>query len=192
MERWVSRSDARQRDYAVPREFADVTSMRPRSLREDERSLSEIYEPHWRSSSTWRELPLHRMQLLQQRKDKVGVSKAAWNVRSYPERSRCPDCARLGRMAEERTRLDLSAGAACCAGLRVSGHCSGRIDVLELLSCADIRFFVEVVSEAGTSSGGSSRSCPNLTLDSVVKDLQLSAAQWTVEVTPPPALTITR
>ena len=65
---------------------------------------------------------------------------------------------------------------------------SGRIDVLELLSCADIRFFVEVVSDAGEVERRLFQTMSDLTLDAVVEDLQLSPAQWRVKVTPPPSL----
>jgi hypothetical protein len=65
---------------------------------------------------------------------------------------------------------------------------SGRIDVLELLSCDDIRFFVEVISEAGEVERRLFQAMPDVTLASVVGDLQLSPAHWNVEVTPPPGL----
>jgi hypothetical protein len=65
---------------------------------------------------------------------------------------------------------------------------SGRIDVLELLSCVDIRFFVEVVSDADELERRLFQTMPDLTLEALVEDLQLSATQWTVKVTPPPSL----
>jgi hypothetical protein len=65
---------------------------------------------------------------------------------------------------------------------------SGRIDVLELLSCADVRFFVEVVQDDGQIERRLFQTMPDLALAVIVDDLQLSAEQWQVKVTPPPTL----
>ena len=64
---------------------------------------------------------------------------------------------------------------------------SGRIDVLELLSCADVRFFVEVVQDGGEVERRLFQTTAELTLAAIAADLQLPAAQWQVKVTPPPA-----
>jgi len=63
---------------------------------------------------------------------------------------------------------------------------SGRIDVLELLSCADVRFFVEVVQDNGEVERRLFQTTAELTLEAIAGDLQLPAAQWQVKVTPPP------
>jgi hypothetical protein len=63
---------------------------------------------------------------------------------------------------------------------------SGRIDVLELLSCADVRFFVEVLQDNGEVERRLFQTTSDLTLAAIADDLQLPAAQWQVKVSPPP------
>jgi hypothetical protein len=65
---------------------------------------------------------------------------------------------------------------------------SGRIDVLELLSCRDMRFFAEIVSDAGVLERRLFQMMPDTPLNEIVRQLQLSSEHWTVEVTPPPSL----
>ena len=65
---------------------------------------------------------------------------------------------------------------------------SGRIDVLELLSCKDIRFFVEIVSDRGEVERRLLQNMPDERLCSLVKRLGLSPEHWTLQVTPPPSL----
>jgi hypothetical protein len=62
---------------------------------------------------------------------------------------------------------------------------SGRIDVLELLSCKDIRFFVEIVSSTGEVERRLFQKMPHDTLQRIVDSLGLSAKHWTLEVSPP-------
>lgn len=65
---------------------------------------------------------------------------------------------------------------------------SGRIDVLELLSCGDVRFFVEVIQDDGQIERRLFQTMPDLTLAVIANDLQLATEQWQVKVTPPPSL----
>jgi hypothetical protein len=62
---------------------------------------------------------------------------------------------------------------------------SGRIDVLELLGCKDIRFFVEILTDTGELERRLFQEMPDKTLDSVVHELGLSADYWELTVTPP-------
>jgi hypothetical protein len=64
---------------------------------------------------------------------------------------------------------------------------SGRIDVLELLGCTDLRFFAEVVQDGGEIERRLFQTTAHLTLAAIAADLQLPAMQWQVKVTPPPA-----
>jgi len=63
---------------------------------------------------------------------------------------------------------------------------SGRIDVLELLSCTDSRFFVEVVGERGEPERRLFQTMPEVSLAHVAEDLQLAPGMWQAKVTPPP------
>jgi SIR2-like domain len=168
-----------------------VYAVRARSGK-DERSLAHIYQA---SLALFRHLNRKnyrciRMGLLATGgKEKTGVSEKRWMVRSYPERFSFIQTVRAWA-AWRKTKPKRN----CRLALHVvldfvyQDIASGRIDVLELLSCPDIRFFVEVVSAAGEVERRLFQAMPNLTLDLLVKDLQLTAAQWTLEVTPPPDL----
>ena len=168
-----------------------VYAVRARSGK-DERSLAHIYKA---SLALFRHLNgknyrCIRMGLLATGgKEKTRVSGARWMVRSYPERFSFIQTVRA--WADWRkTKPKRNCRLAFHVVLDLVYHdiASGRIDVLELLSCPDIRFFVEVVSAAGEVERRLFQAMPNLTLDLLVKDLQLTAAQWTLEVTPPPGL----
>ena len=172
--------------------FADrhVYAVRARSEK-DERSLSHIYEASLalfeRVGQDYRCI---RMQLLATGgKDKIGVSDVEWKVRNYPERFSFGQTVRAWAAWRKK-----NSSVNCKLALHVvldtvyQDIASGRIDVLELLTCEDIRFFVEVVSEVGEVERRLFQEMPDLTLGTVVKSLQLSAAEWTMKVTPPPSL----
>ncbi|MFL5309073.1 MAG: SIR2 family NAD-dependent protein deacylase [Myxococcales bacterium] len=61
---------------------------------------------------------------------------------------------------------------------------SGRIDVLELLSCRDVRFWAETVSSTGELERRLFQEMPDTPLRDVLRALNLSANHWTVEVSP--------
>ena len=65
---------------------------------------------------------------------------------------------------------------------------SGRVDVLELLSSRDVRFFAEVVSSTAEVERRLFQLMPDTTLKELVSDLQLSPDHWQFEITPPPSL----
>lgn len=172
--------------------FADrhVYAVRARSEK-DERSLSHIYEASLalfeRVGQDYRCI---RMQLLATGgKDKIGVSDVEWKVRNYPERFSFGQTVRAWAAWRKK-----NSSVNCKLALHVvldtvyQDIASGRIDVLELLTCEDIRFFVEVVSEVGEVERRLFQEMPDLTLGTVVESLQLSAAEWTMKVTPPPSL----
>jgi SIR2-like protein len=66
---------------------------------------------------------------------------------------------------------------------------SGRLDVLEILSCEDVRFATEIVRDDRTVERRVFERYPRTTrLRDIVKQLDLSVHQWTVEVSPWPTL----
>jgi hypothetical protein len=65
---------------------------------------------------------------------------------------------------------------------------SGRIDVLEILSCADVRFFVEIVQDDGGIERRPFQRSADQKLGALVEELRLPLDLWTMEVTPPPSL----
>jgi hypothetical protein len=167
-----------------------VYAVRARSEK-DERSLAHVYDASLalfqHVAERYRGI---RMQLLATGgTDKAGVTNAEWRVRNYPERFSFVQTVRAWA-AWRKTHPAVECKLTLHVVLDSVYHdiASGRIDVLELLSCADIRFFVEVVSDAGEIERRLFQTMPDLTLAEVVEDLQLSTAQWTVKVTPPPSL----
>lgn len=170
----------------------DVYAVRARS-EEDERSLLHIYKA---SRALFEHVAKHyrciRMQLLATGgMDKIGVSKEEWKVRNYPERFSFGQTVRAWadwRKTNSNSRVNCKLALHVVLDSVYQDIASGRINVLELLTCADIRFFVEVVSESGEVERRLFQEKPDLEFGEVVKDLQLSPAQWTVKVTPPPSL----
>lgn len=119
--------------------------------------------------------------------DKTGVTAQEWQVRRYPERFSFVQTLRA--WAEWRRRAPANT---CRLVLHVvvdsvfQAIASGRIDVLELLSCTDMRFFVEVIGAGGELERRLFQTRPDLPLAEVVADLQLAPAEWSVRVSPPP------
>jgi hypothetical protein len=66
---------------------------------------------------------------------------------------------------------------------------AGRLDVLELLSCEDVRFSTEIVRDDHTIERRVFEQPPRTTkLAAIAKQLDLAARQWTLEVSPRPSL----
>jgi hypothetical protein len=139
-----------------------VYAVRARSEK-DERSLAHIYDA---SLALFEHVAERyrciRMQLLATGgRDKLGVSDEDWKVRNYPERFSFVQTVRAWAAWRKN-----NPGVDCRLALHVvldsvyQDIASGRIDVLELLSCADIRFFVEVVSDAGEVERRLFQTCP--------------------------------
>jgi hypothetical protein len=166
-----------------------VYAVRARS-ETDERNLAHIYDA---ALALFTHLDGRyrcvRMQLLATGgTEKQGQDASNWKVRNYPERFSFIQTVRAWAAWRRK-----NPGKDCRLALHVvldtvyRDIASGRIDVLELLSCEDIRFFVEVVSDSGELERRLYQAMPDITLRSVATgDLQLSPAHWTVEVTPPP------
>jgi len=176
-------------------EYADghVYAVRPRSEKKNVSSLTDIYDA---SLALFEQVPegcrCIRMQLLATGgRDKIGVSDKKWKVRNYPERFSFVQTVRAWadwRKKNSNSRIDRKLVLHVVLDTVYQDIASGRIDVLELLTCEDVRFFVEVVSEADEVERRLFQKMPDYMLDTMVKDLQLSATQWTVKVTPPPSL----
>lgn len=156
----------------------------------DVRSLSHIYDASLALfEHVAKKYCCIQMQLLATGgKDKTGKSEAAWKVRFYPERFSFVQTVRAWAIWRKKNpKVNCRLTLHVVLDLVYQDIASGRIDVLELLSCFDIRFFVEVVSDAGDIERRLFQCMPEITLDTVVKDLQLSVDQWTVQITPPPS-----
>jgi hypothetical protein len=152
----------------------------------DERSLSHIYNA---ALALFEYVTAHyrciRMQLLAA----GGVDKyEVGDVRTYPERFSFVQIVRAWATWRERYPT-----AVCRLALHIvldlvyQDIASGRIDVLELLSCKDIRFFVEIVSDTGEIERRLFQEMPDKTLGPLVDSLGLSPEHWELEVTPPPS-----
>jgi hypothetical protein len=157
----------------------------------DERGLSHIYDASLALfTHVGTRYDCIRMQLLATGgQEKRGVPASAWKVRTYPERFSFVQTVRAWAAWRER-EPDAPCRLALHVVLDAVYHdiASGRLDVLELLSCRDIRFFVEVISDAGEVERRLVQAMPDVTLRSIVQDLQLSPAHWHVEISPPPSL----
>lgn len=195
MQGWGVKSNSKLDKITEPYlgEFAGrhVYAVRARSEGEDVRSLAEIYNA---SLALFEHLAgryrrIHMQLLATGGTDKRGVSAQTWQVRSYPERFSFIQTVRAWAVWKKKNpQIDTRLMLHVVLHSVYQDIASGRIDVLELLSCDDIRFFVEVISEAGEVERRLFQAMPDVTLGSVVEDLQLSPAHWNVEVTPPPAL----
>ena len=153
----------------------------------DERSLAEVRDaslalfewvaPRFRCI---------RMQLLATGgQDKVDL--ANWKVRNYPERfSFVQTVTAWASWRRAHPHVDCRLVLHVVADSVFREIASGRIDVLELLSCTDSRFFVEVVGERGELERRLFQTMPEVSLAHVAEDLQLAPGMWQAKVTPPP------
>jgi hypothetical protein len=173
--------------------YADrhVYAVRARSEK-DERGLSHVYDA---ARALFEHVAARyrciRMQLLASGgADKQGVSQAEWKVRPYPERFAFAQTVRAWGDWRRAGHQEVD----CKLALHVVAEpvyreiASGRIDVLELLSCSDVRFWAEVVSENGEFERRLFQEDPKTTLGDVVRELNLSPEHWTFEVSPAPSL----
>ena len=168
-----------------------VYAVRARRPGADERSLEDIFQAalalFGHVQDRYRCI---RMQLLATGgRDKIDVPQAKWQVRWYPERFSLiqivrawakwrkddgnPNCRLALYLVQEAVYQDIA---------------SGRIDMLELLSCQDIRFFVEVATDRGEVERRLFQSLPDRSLGDIMRDVQLSPEHWTFELTPPASL----
>ena len=158
----------------------------------NERTLSDIYkaalalfEHRYRPSA--RPYDCIRMELLAAR----GTDKqeGTGDCRTYPERFSFVQIVRAWAYWR-----DQHPKVACRLALHIvlesvyRDVASGRIDVLELLSCKDIRFFAEIVSDTGEIERRLFQDMPKERLCSIVERLGLSPEHWKLQVTPPPSL----
>jgi hypothetical protein len=155
----------------------------------DERSLAQVHDASLALfEHVGPQFRCIRMQLLATGgQDKIDL--ATWKVRNYPERFsfiqtlRAWAAWRRGHPGHD-TRLALHV----VADAVFRDIASGRIDVLELLSCIDMRFFAEVVGEHGEIERRLLQILPGTPLAAVADDLQLAPGIWQAKVTPPPGI----
>ena len=165
----------------------DVYAVRARSGA-DKRSLLHVYDAALRLfQEVAKSYRCIHMQLLAA--GAPDTTEAQANVRIYPERFSFVQIVRAWATWRKQ-----NPAVGCRLALYILSDsvyqdiASGRIDVLELLSCTDIRFFVEILAQTGELERRLFQSMPGETLKSLVDRLGLSPRHWTLEVTPPPSL----
>jgi len=173
-------------------EFGDsaVIGVRARAEGSDVRNLSCIYDASLalfeHAAARYRCI---RMQLLSTGGvDKFDATAPSYELSNFPERFSFIQTLRAWtawRKSNPRRRCRLVLHVVLDTVYQ--DIASGRIDVLELLSCADVRFFVEVLQDNGEVERRLFQTTSDLTLAAIAGDLQLPSAQWQVRVSPPPA-----
>ena len=195
MERWGVETDKRFKpdkvnDYLAQWGHHPVYAARARD-ENDRPRLSDVYPA---SKVLFEHVAEHynriRMQLLAVGSKKTDEkSTREYDRRNYPERFSFIQTVRAwAAWRKKNPKVDCRLALHVVVDSVYQDIASGRIDVLELLSCEDIRFFVEVVSETGEVERRLFQEMPNWTLADLIKDLQLSPSHWTVKVTPPPGV----
>jgi hypothetical protein len=111
------------------------------------------------------------------------------DVRPFPERYSFVQTVRAWgdwRRARGNRNVD------CCLALHVIAPsvymdlASGRIDVLELLSCVDLRFWAEIAAQSEEFERRLFQTSSKEKVSAIVRKLNLSPPHWTVEVSPAP------
>jgi SIR2-like protein len=166
-----------------------VFAVRARS-RADERSLAHVYNASLdlfkRVAHRYRCI---RMQLLATGGTDKQAAVDHWKVRNFPERFSFIQTVRAwGTWRAANPGVDCRLSLHVVLDAVYHDVASGRIDVLELLSCRDLRFFVEVIRDGADLERRLFQVMPDTPLDDIVRQLQLSPAHWTMQVTPPPSL----
>jgi hypothetical protein len=157
----------------------------------DERELSHIHDASLdffqRVAPRYQRI---RMQLLATGGvDKLDSTSSAWRVRNYPERFSFIQTVRAwGEWRRAHPDANCQLAIHVVLDAVYLDIASGRIDVLELLSCSDLRFFVEVIADGGEIERRLLQMLPQTAIDDLIAQLQLSPDCWTLEVTPPPSL----
>lgn len=121
--------------------------------------------------------------------DKTGVTAQEWQVRRYPERFSFVQTVRAWGAWRRRPQAKANTCRLVLYLVQdsvIQAVAGGRIDVLELLSCTDMRFFAEVVGEGGELERRLFQTKPELPLAEVAADLQLARDEWELRVSPPP------
>jgi SIR2-like protein len=168
----------------------DVFGVRARSAG-DERSLADIYDASLdlfnRTGHRYRRI--HMQLLATGGTDKRGVSDHEWKVRTYPERFSFIQTVRAwGAWRESHPDTDCRLTLHVVLDVIYLDVASGRLDVLELLTSRDLRFFVEIVGDNGRLERRLFQMMPDVRIRDVIEQLQLASRYWTMTVTPPPSI----
>ena len=114
---------------------------------------------------------------------------ADWSVRPFPERFSFIQIVRAWG-AWRRAHPDMP----CRLALHLVAPsvymeiASGRVDVLELLSCADVGFWAEILTDSGDVERRLFQVEQDLPLSQIVSEMNLSPDHWMVQVSPAPTL----
>lgn len=168
--------------------FGDLPVFAVRARTEsDERSLAQV---HHASVALFEQVApqfrcIHMQLLASGGQDKVDP--ATWKVRNFPERFSFIQTVRAwASWRRVHPLVDCRLVLHVMADSVFRDITSGRIDVLELLSCIDIRFFAEVLGDRGELERRLFQTMPDVRLEAVARDLQLVSGRWEAKVTPPP------
>lgn len=168
-----------------------VYAVRARSAK-DERALSFVHDaalalfaeagPRYRCI---------RMQLLacggaEKMADNEG---SPWQQRPFPERFSFIQIVRAyGEWRRKHPRSECRLVLHVVDELVAMEIAAGRIDVVELLGCVDVRFWVEVVGDQGEIERRLFQRLQDCRLDTIVADMNLPESGWSLEVSPYPSL----
>lgn len=154
----------------------------------DQRSLVDVHRAARRLFDTV--APQHRrihLQLLAAGGTEKIAGARPRDMRHFPERFSFAQIVRAwGAWRRDQPDVPCRLALYVMADNLLQDIAGGRIDVPELLTCADLRFFAEVVGSAGELERRLYQVAPEAPLGDIVDDLQLEPACWRVFVSPPP------
>jgi SIR2-like domain len=168
----------------------DVFAVRARS-ETDTRGLADIYRA---SMALFEHVATRyrciRMQLLASGgTDKREDGVADWSVRPFPERFSFIQIVRAwGAWRREHPDVPCRLALHLVAPSVYMEIASGRVDVLELLSCADVGFWAEILTDSGDVERRLFQVRHDLPLSAIVSEMNLSPEHWMVQVSPAPTL----
>ena len=111
------------------------------------------------------------------------------DVRPFPERYSFIQIVRAWgdwRRSRSNSHVDCRLALHVVAPTVYMELASGRIDVLELLSCVDLRFWAEIAAQSEEFERRLFQTSSTEKLSAIVRKLNLSPPHWTVEVSPAP------
>lgn len=119
-------------------------------------------------------------------KEDTGSTQRRWSVRTFPARFAFVEMVRAWgewRRANNAHGMRLALHVVDPSVFRELA--SGRIDVLELLGCEDIRFWAEIVERDVIVERRPFHEQESTTLGQILDKLYLDVKHWTFEVSPP-------
>ncbi|MFN0057399.1 MAG: SIR2 family NAD-dependent protein deacylase [Planctomycetota bacterium] len=167
-----------------------VFAVRARSD-DDERGLEHIYRAALEvlTYAAKRYQVAHMQLLAAGGSDDAREVDAAWRLRTFPERYSFVQIVRA--YAEWRRRHPRAQFRLVLHVIAAPVHmeiASGRLQVLELLTCSDVRFWAEVHTADEEVERRLFQVAPTIEFDAIRRAMNLPKQGWTVEVSPAPNL----